>query len=412
MAKRLDTSPYKGTRDFYPEEYALLRYIFQTWSETAELFGFERYDASLLEPSMLYKSKGAENTELVNEQTYTFTDRGGREVTLRPELTPSAARMVAKKRRDLKFPVKWYAIPNLFRYERMQRGRLREHWQLNCDIFGSSDLSTEIEILLLAHHILTAFGAKEHMFEIRINDRALIEKCFEKASFTAEQKKAMLLLLDKKNKITTFESDMLEIAGAPFTIPDTVPQDTRLARVISSLNEMGVKNVIYDSSIVRGFNYYTGIVFEIFDTSSDNPRSLMGGGRYDNLTELFDTESVTGIGFGMGDVIMKDFLITHGLVPESLRWTSPIRILSVDSGCNLDALKIAEVLRSKRIPSSLDTSDRSLKKKIANATQSGAEKIIVIGENEVRSGIYTINDLNSSTDTRGDIDTIVKHLRI
>ena len=137
--KKLKTESYKGVRDFYPEDMAIQRYIFDTWSKTAESFGYERYDASILEPSDLYKSKGAENAEIINDQSYTFIDRGERDVTLRPEMTPTVARMVAGKKRELKFPLRWYSIPNLFRYERPQRGRLREHWQLNCDLFGGND---------------------------------------------------------------------------------------------------------------------------------------------------------------------------------------------------------------------------------------------------------------------------------
>lgn len=154
--KYLSTDSYKGVRDFYPEDAAIQQYIFDTWSKTAESFGFERYDASILEPSALYKAKGAENEEMVNEQTYTFTDRGGREVTLRPEMTPTIARMVAAKR-DHSFPLRWYSIPNLFRYEREQKGRLREHWQLNCDIFGIDEVAADVEIISLAYQTLMDF---------------------------------------------------------------------------------------------------------------------------------------------------------------------------------------------------------------------------------------------------------------
>ena len=161
--KILSTDSYKGVRDFYPDDMAILRYIFDVWSQTAESFGFERYDASVLEPADLYKAKGAENEEMVNEQTYTFIDRGKREVTLRPEMTPTVARMVAGRRRELSFPVRWYSIPNLFRYERPQRGRLREHWQLNCDIFGASHFTADVEIIALAYHMLITYASHMHL---------------------------------------------------------------------------------------------------------------------------------------------------------------------------------------------------------------------------------------------------------
>ena len=171
MAEKLSTEPYKGVRDFYPDDMRVQQHIFDTWSRTAESFGFERYDASVLEPSELYKSKGAENEEMVNEQTYTFLDRGEREVTLRPEMTPTVARMIAGRHKELAFPARWYSIPNLFRYERTQRGRVREHWQLNCDIFGSDDIAADVEIIALAYQSLINFGADPSLFVMSVNDR-------------------------------------------------------------------------------------------------------------------------------------------------------------------------------------------------------------------------------------------------
>ncbi len=203
--EHLSTKPYKGVRDFYPEEMSVQRYIFDTWSTTAESFGYERYDASVLEPSELYKSKGIENEELINDQTYTFIDRGGREVTLRPEMTPTVARMVSRKRRELIFPLRWYSIPNLFRYERMQKGRLREHWQLNCDIFGTNDISADIEIIHLAFELLINFGAEPEMFTIKINDRALLESQMKDKLKDIKLLSNYFRLLDRKAKISSEE---------------------------------------------------------------------------------------------------------------------------------------------------------------------------------------------------------------
>src|ERR1700729_362662 len=168
----LGTDPYKGVRDFYPEDMAVQSYIFDTWRKVVERYGFVEYNASILEPAELYKAKSGE--EIVNEQTYTFTDRGEREVTLHPEMTPTVARMVAAKARELTFPLRWYSIPNLFRYEKPQRGRLREHWQLNVDMFGVDSADAAVEIINLAYDIIKAFGAGNESFEIRINNRRLI----------------------------------------------------------------------------------------------------------------------------------------------------------------------------------------------------------------------------------------------
>lgn len=252
MAK-LGTDPYKGVRDFYPEDMAIQNYIFNTWRKVAEQFGYIEYSASPLEPTEIYTEKSG--LEIVNEQTFTFTDRGDRSVTLRPEMTPTLARMVAARRRNLKFPLRWYSIPNLFRYERPQRGRKREHWQLNCDLMGLVGVEADKEIVSLAYAVMKELGAKDSDFEVRINN----------------------------SDIDTFK-------------------------------EIG-PNFVSDPSLTRGQTYYTGMVFEIFDTDKENTRSLAGGGRYDDLLELFDVESIPAVGFGMGDITIRDFLETHKLGP-------------------------------------------------------------------------------------------------
>ncbi|KKQ82981.1 MAG: Histidine-tRNA ligase [Parcubacteria group bacterium GW2011_GWB1_38_8] len=248
---KLDTGPYKGVRDFYPEDMAIQNYIFDKWRKVSENFGYVEYSASPLEPTEIYTEKSG--NEIVNEQTFTFLDRGDRSVTLRPEMTPTLARMIAARRKNLKFPLRWYSIPNLFRYERPQRGRKREHWQLNCDILGIAGIEAEKEIVSLTYKIMKEFGAKDEDFEIRINNAD-----------------------------------------------------------IDIFKEIG-PNLVFDSSLARGQTYYTGMVFEIFDTNKENARSIAGGGRYDDLLEIFDVEPIPTVGFGMGDITFRDFLETHGL---------------------------------------------------------------------------------------------------
>ena len=249
----LDTNPYKGVRDFYPEDQKIENYIFGVWRKVAEQFGYIEYSASPLEPTELYTEKSG--AEIVNEQTFTFTDRGGRSVTLRPEMTPSLARMVAARRKSLKFPLRWYSIPNLFRYERTQRGRRREHWQLNCDLLGVEGIEGDKEIVKLAYTIMKEFGARDEDFEIRVNN--------------------------------------IELSNLEGVAP----------------------NLVYDPELARGQTYYTGMVFEVFDTNKENNRSIAGGGRYDNLLELFGVEPIPAVGFAVGDVTMNDFLETHKLGP-------------------------------------------------------------------------------------------------
>lgn len=416
MASVLNTEPYKGTRDFYPKDMAVQRYIFETWAKTAESFGFERYDASLLEPADLYRSKTSE--EIVNEQTYTFIDRGEREVTLRPEMTPTVARMIAARSRELSFPVRWYSIPNLFRYERPQRGRLREHWQLNCDMFGITDISADVEMIVLAHTLLTRFGATPNMFKIRINDRELMKKWY---AYTFHLKgdaiNAVTRIVDRKHKMSASEFKMTLGAVVPDTDrlikgleapePEMLGHDSTLPRILSALKELGISNVIFDASLARGFDYYTGTVFEIFDTSSENNRSILGGGRYDNLTKLFGGDAISGIGFGLGDVVMRDFLETHKLLPKNIHVTAPtLMLIPTDAQFTTAGEKVAQQFRNLGIRTAVDLSDKKLAKKISGASDAGSRFIIVIGENEIATDTYTVKELETKIERTGVIDEL------
>ena len=412
----LSTDAYKGVRDFYPEDMAVQRYIFDVWAKTAESFGYERYDASILEPSDLYKSKGAVNEEMVNEQTYTFIDRGEREVTLRPEMTPTVARMVAGKRRELKFPLRWYSIPNLFRYERPQKGRLREHWQLNCDIFGADDYTADVEIIALAYQVLLDFGASPDMFEIRINHRRDMLALYESIGIKdTEIQNKITRLNDRFHKITpeeyqTLLTDILsdnELAQKVFTLI-TTKEDASSNEVLKGLSELGITNAHIDRTLARGFDYYTGTIFEIFDVSGENNRSMLGGGRYDDLTSMFSDEPVTGIGFGMGDVTMRDFLTTHKLLPSNISTTAPlVVIVPTDTKLNLEAQKIAHCLRTRGISSCVDISTKKIGKKIADASERGVTYTIVVGTDELQSGKFVLKNLAQMSEETDTIENLL-----
>lgn len=427
MSKKLSTSPYKGVRDFYPEDFAVQRYIFDVWSMTAEHFGFQRYDASILEPAELYKAKGAENEEMVNEQTYTFTDRGDREVTLRPEMTPTVARMVAAKKRELSFPVRWYSIPNLFRYERTQRGRLREHWQLNCDIFGVNDISADIEIILLADEIFKNFGAENGtQYEIHVSSRKLLDALYSTLSVDEETARKATRLADRKHKIDykEFKTKMEEVAGKNASeilaflnadnikvVPKSVQETdayTELKAVIETLTKMGCA-VVFDPTIIRGFDYYTGIVFEVVDLHPDNNRAMMGGGRYDNLTELFDSEPISGIGFGFGDVTLKDFLESHNLLTSDI--TSPVlAVLPTEAAHNIEAEIVAQSFRTAGIPTSVDLSTKKVGKKIAIAGEQFIDFALVLGEDEITNKSYVLKNLVDGTEESGTLEELISVL--
>jgi histidyl-tRNA synthetase len=388
----LETKSYKGVRDFYPEDMFVENYIFGVWKHTAESFGYLEYNASILEPSELYRAKSSE--EIVKEQTYTFIDRGEREVTLRPEMTPTVARMVAGKRRELNFPLRWYSIPNIFRYERPQRGRLREHFQLNVDIFGVSDIEAEVEMISLVHAIMKNFGMAENQFVIKINDREPLYTLIRRQVVSPEQQKVVIMLLDKKDKLSEveFREKLKAIAGEAFDWQ--VKESQKVQDVISALHNRGIRNVQFSSSLIRGFEYYSGIVFEVFDTHPDNKRALFGGGRYDNLVEIFGGEKIPAVGFGMGDVTTRDVLETYGLLPKYHSTTS-LSLCVLDESFVTEANRLAEQLRLNGVTVAVDLSGKKLGDQIKKASKDGIPYILCIGEEEVKSGIFKLKELES-----------------
>lgn len=317
--KKLNTEPYKGVRDFYPEDMAMLNYIFSVWRKTAEKFGYVEYGASPLEYAELYRNKGSD--EIVNEQMYVFKDKGDREVALRPEMTPTLARMVAAKRPSWKFPLRWYSIPNIFRYERPQRGRRREHWQLNCDLVGIPGIEAEAEVISLAYEIMKTFGAKDEDFQIKINDRNRFDEAIDNIGGVSDStKKAVMRTMDGWEKNDNSKQELIKDLGPEkaeqfLNYLEKTKGSKGLNELIDRLNSKNIKNCIVDINLTRGFDYYTGIVFEVFDTNPENRRSIFGGGRYDNLMEIFGVEPAPMVGFGMGDVTIRDFLETHKLPP-------------------------------------------------------------------------------------------------
>lgn len=385
----LSTDPYKGVRDFYPEDQAIQNYIFDVWRKTARSFGYEEYSASILEPSELYRSKTSE--EIVDEQTYTFTDRGGREVTLRPEMTPTVARMVAGKHKEYAKPIRWFSMPNLFRYERPQRGRLREHWQLNVDIFGISERAAEVEIILVAHSIMKNFGMKDENFEIKLGDRRALEDTLQnKYKLASEQIPEFMRLLDKKEKIENFDERAQNLLGAEFRLDDiSSPEADSL---IEELREIGVKNAVFDPTIVRGFDYYDGVVFEIFDKDPENNRSLFGGGRYNGLLSIFGEDNFPAVGFGMGDVTIKDTLESYGLLPD-MKQRLDLYVCTLSKEYAPYAQKKALELREKGLAVEVNLSDDKVSTQIKKAEKDGAKYVICVGENEIKSKEFSAKEL-------------------
>jgi len=404
--KKVSTESYKGVRDFYPEDKALQNYIIGTMRKVVESFGYEEYDASVLEYSDLYKSKTSD--EIVNDQTYTFTDRGGREVTMRPEMTPTLARMIAAKHKSLLFPIRWYSIPNFFRYERPQKGRLREFWQLNVDIFGIKTISAEIEVLEIAFRIMEAFGLKQEHFKIRINDRVLIDETLKGLGLDEEQSAEVRRLIDRKDKIDNFDEEMTALIGKPLSL-DILPNEN-IKTLIESLAKRGIHNVVFTPTLMRGFDYYTGIVFEVFDTSGENSRALFGGGRYDRLLEIFGEEKIPAFGFGMGDVTMRDVLTTHKLLP-SYTSNAHLYICTVDQESFEGAYALAETLRKDGINVIVDSSSKKVGSQVEYASKKKIPFILCVGENELTNKKYILKNLFSGDEQEVTLSDIPKHIK-
>ena len=415
MTKRekLSTESYKGVRDFYPEDQFIQRYLFEHMERVCELFGYEEYNASILEPSELYRSKTSE--EIVNEQTYTFTDRGAREVTLRPEMTPTFARMIAARQRDIPLPARWYSITNVFRYERPQKGRLREHWQLNADIVGAEGVEADAEIIAVAHGVLRSLGADERNFEIRVSDRRILDAIYQSVGIAKEYTGSVTRLLDRRAKIDDFEKELTtliaheEKAVKLIEELEHITSTAYLEELRVALERLGVRNMVVDTSITRGFDYYTGMIFEVFDTDETNRRSLFGGGRYDNLLSLFGGEPIPAVGFGMGGVTARDFLETHNIMPTYTPSTE-LMICIVEPEATSHAVQLAQSLRREDVTTAVNFSGKRIGDQIRGADKMKIPFIIAVGAKERDSGRYTVKNLSTGVEITLPADRIAEHL--
>lgn len=426
----LSTQPYKGARDFYPEDKRLQKWIFARWREVAERFGYEEVDAPILEPMDLYRAKTGE--EIVNEQTYNFSDRGGREVAIRPEMTPTVSRMVAGRRQELAYPARWYCIPNLWRYERPQRGRLREHWQLNVDIFGVETIDAELELIMVAAAIMQSLGAKDDMYQIRVNSRKLMDLIFsDYLELDVVQSQMMAKLFDRHGKMPEdafyreaggiFDKDQedglkklegLIKAKSLADLPQTITSSKAMREVqilFTLLKENNISNARFDVSLMRGFDYYTDIVFEVYDTDESNPRALFGGGRYDGLVGLFGVDSLAVAGFGMGDVTTLDFLDTHDLLPSLASETDVYLIVIGD--ILRQANGVANLLRNEGVNVAVDVTGRPVDKQIKAAAKNNIRFALFVGEEELSSEQFTIKDLVNGNEEKHSIERIVSLLK-
>lgn len=410
----LSSQPYKGSRDYYPEDKRVQNYIFSVWRTVVERFGYEEYGAPILEPLELYAAKSGE--ELVNDQTYAFNDRGGRVVAIRPEMTPTVSRMVAARRQELPYPARLYSIANFMRYERPQRGREREFWQLNADIFGVDTIAADIESITIADAILKEFGAQLGDYIIRVNNRQFIHFMMaEYLGLNADDAQRMVKLFDRRNKITEedFKGQALAILGdkqhadidkilqivqaqSIEELPEALQTSSALDEIkalFQGLEAAGVEGAVFDATLMRGLDYYTGTVFEVFDTHPENNRSLFGGGRYDGLVGLFGAEPISAVGFAPGATMIENFLAVRDLLPKD---TSRTQVYIVAIGAVLtEANALARELRGGGLNVEVDITGRKLDKQIKTAVKKNIPYLLFIGNDDLATGQYSLKHLES-----------------
>lgn len=422
----LSTQPYKGTRDFYPAEMRFRNWFFGKIRETLERSAYEEYNAPMVEELELYIAKSGE--EIAKKQTYNFTDRGDRQLAIRPEMTPSVARMVAGKMNELNMPLKWFSIPNMYRYERPQRGRLREFWQLNVDIFGCDGFEADMDVIESAINVLRGFGADETMFKVHINNRRFFNDVICAISGAdAEGAKLVSKVVDKKNKIPrdVYEKEMRELGLSDEQILRidalynmSVEEATALCQgsvgakelsdLFALLKDTGLdKYCVFDFGIIRGLDYYTGTVFEVFDESPENNRAMFGGGRYDNLVGLFvKNAKVSGVGYGMGDVTLENFLVTHNLVPNFTEGNTKVLVARFNDVPYKEYIGLTASLREAGITSALYLGTKKFGKQIDYAFKEGYSHIVIMGGSELESGTVKVKNLNSREETEVKISSL------
>jgi histidyl-tRNA synthetase len=402
-----------GFRDFPPEELAIRNRIFESWRRVAVRYGFAEYDGPPLEALELYVEKSGD--EIVG-QLYNFTDKGGREVALRPEMTPSLARILGARSRGMSKPIRWFSVPQLFRYERQQRGRLREHFQWNVDIVGEESVAADAEVLAVGIDGLRDLGLSHEDFYARVSDRRLLTAILDALGVDEKALPAAFGVVDKverepadrtlerltgevgmsgvsaRDLLETLEFGIEAITARFASRDDAGPLVGRLSSYLETLRAMGLGDYVeVDLRIVRGLAYYTGIVFELFDRKGEL-RAICGGGRYDRLLELVGGEPLPAVGFGMGDVVLGELLQDRGLTPDVAHRIDYF-VVPVTAEQRPEALRIAQALRAKNHSVAYALRDQGVGKQLKAAGKEGAREALILGPEELARGVVTARDL-------------------
>ncbi len=414
--KILSNQAVKGMADWSPAEFAVRQYIFSHWRRVCLSYGFEEYLTPVLENAEIYRAKSGE--DVGNKELMVFVDAGGRELALRPEMTPSVTRLVSKIYDTCPKPIKYFSIANFVRNERPQRGRNREFWQLNCDIFGSESVLSDIEILTLSLDLMLAFNPPKDSFVLSLNHRRLLDDLLSFLKINHEQKLAVARILDKYLKLSTadFTKCLVNLALTMDQINTIVKFMTaislddlkhrlpelaesrgllELENIMSTLKKLGYQKYIeFKPSVIRGFDYYDGLIFEMFDRHPENNRALFGGGRYNGLAELFGARSFPAIGFAPGDETIKLFLESWGILQKlDLSDANKYYLPLLGFDLELETTKLAQKLRDKGLNVEMGLEVTKVGKALEYANKKGISRVIILGADELQSKVYKIKDM-------------------
>jgi histidyl-tRNA synthetase len=408
---KLDTNPPKGTRDFYPEDMRLRTWLFDQWRDVAKTYGFSEYDAPVLESESLYTRKAGEE---VTQQLYNFVDKGDRNVSLRPEMTPSLARMVMAKKGGLTMPLKWFSLPQCWRYERMTRGRRREHFQWNMDIWGVAGEEADAELLSAMVTFFKKVGLTSEDVGIKVNSRLVIAEVLTELGIPPEKFAATCVLVDKLDKVPldAIQGDLEELGldrsvvekltqvltvktvdAIKETLGEDSPAVQQLTKLMTLCEAYGIEDwIIFDASVVRGLAYYTGVVFEAFDRRGEL-RAIAGGGRYDKLLETFGGDPTPAAGFGFGDAVIVELLKERNILPSFDSTGIDTVVFAMDESLYSVALKVATTLRAAGQSVDLVLEPKKPKWCFKHAHRIGAKYCAIVGADEYANGEVSIKDL-------------------
>ena len=395
----------KGTRDFYPADLAVRNYLYRTLRTVSERYGYQEYDGPFLERIDLYAAKSGE--ELVKEQAFVFPDRGGDEITLRPELTPTLARMVAQRQGELTIPLRWWSFGPFWRYERPQKGRTREFFQWNIDLIGVSSPEADAELVAICAEFFRAVGLKPNQVQIMVNNRKLMDQSLADLGVGAELRPRVFRLVDRRDKMSAADWDGYalemglsaeQLGGLKALLADGElwRKSEDFLRFFTVLDALGVREYVrFDAQIIRGLDYYTGTVFEARDV--DGGRAVLGGGHYDNLVSDVGGDPLPGVGFAMGDVMIGVVLEKYGLLPHSGALEGAALVTVFDAERLVDSFRLAGELRKAGLRVVCYPEPAKLPKQLKFADKMGIRFALIVGPDEAAQGLVTIKDLAHRT---------------